>query len=360
MQKWSLEKAHHWQQNLPWLAGFNYLPRCAVNWTDMWQKETFAVEIIQQELGWAHDKGYNSLRTNLPFIVWQHDRDGLISRIEQFLEIAASNQIRVMLCLFDDCGFSGDEPYLGPQKAPQPLLHNSQAAASPGRKTVMNKSSWTELKRYVQDIVGHFKDDSRIFIWDLYNEPGNTMVFTLEGDKPVSTELEQFSLELMENTFSWAREINPTQPLTVGGWHVPVLEDAEYDEILAHTIDRRAFELSDIISFHAYCKTDRMARVYAIVSQYQRPLLCTEWLARHVKSEFASHLPFFAEHNIGIFQWGLVAGKTQTIYPWPIVTTQQADWQQLKFHDVLDENGDPFYPEEIELQKRIIAQQTKY
>lgn len=359
MQKWTPGQAKQWSKNLPWLAGFNYLPRTAVNWTEMWQKETFDPEIIQQELIWAHKQNYNALRTNLPFIIWQHDRNGLIQRIDQFLAIANDNNIRVMLCLFDDCGFSGDEPYLGQQKEPVPFLHNSQAAASPGRKTVMDKSTWPELKHYVQDIVANFKDDPRIFIWDLYNEPGNTMVFTPEGDKPVSSELEEYSLELMENTFSWVREINPSQPLTVGGWHVPVLEDAEYNEILVHPIDQKAFELSDIISFHAYCKTDRMAQVYDIVQKYQRPLLCTEWLARHVKSEFASHLPFFVKHNIGIFQWGLVEGKTQTVYPWPIVIKNTKDWQKLKFHDVMDAGGTPFYPEEMALLKHYVDETAK-
>jgi hypothetical protein len=35
-------------------------------------------------VAWAHDYGYNALRTNLPFIVWEADRDGLLSRIDTF------------------------------------------------------------------------------------------------------------------------------------------------------------------------------------------------------------------------------------------------------------------------------------
>lgn len=349
MQKWTEQQAHQWYESLPWLVGFNYLPRSAVNWTEMWQAETFDPAIIGQELAWASQLGYNCLRTNLPYIVWEHDRDGLLQRIDQFLSLAKLNNLRVMLCLFDDCGFSGEEPFVGRQKAPVPFLHNSQAAASPGRKTVMNKATWGNLKQYVQDIINRFGNDERIFIWDLYNEPGNTMVFTLDGDKPVSAKLEAYSLELMELAFAWVRELAPLQPLTVGGWHVPVLEDAEYSDILAHPIDKRAFELSDIISFHSYCKLDRMQMVLYIVGSYQRPLLCTEWLARHVKSEFNTHVPFFAKHKIGIFQWGLVEGKTQTTYPWPIVTKNTPDWQHLKFHDVMDSNGNVFYPQEIEL-----------
>ena len=58
------------------------------------------------------------------------DRDGLLTRIDTFLTLAKKHQIQVMLTLMDDCGFSGDEPYLGPQKPPVPGKHNSQAAAS--------------------------------------------------------------------------------------------------------------------------------------------------------------------------------------------------------------------------------------
>ena len=48
----------------------------------------------------------------------------------------------------------------------------------------------------------------------------------------------------------------------------------------------------------------------------ERPLLCTEYLARQLHSRFESHLPIFRERDIGAISWGLVSGKTQTIHPW--------------------------------------------
>lgn len=129
-EQWSREQAQTWYEQKGWLCGFNYLPSTAVNWTDIWQEETFDAVTIERELGWAAAAGYNTLRINLPFIVWEHDRDGLIARIDHFLAIAAGHGFSTMLTLMDDCGFSGDEPYLGPQKSPVPGKHNSQAAAS--------------------------------------------------------------------------------------------------------------------------------------------------------------------------------------------------------------------------------------
>ena len=37
----------------------------------------------------------------------------------------------VMLCLFDDCEFSGEAPFWGAQPTPKPGVHNSRALGSP-------------------------------------------------------------------------------------------------------------------------------------------------------------------------------------------------------------------------------------
>ncbi|EOJ9651489.1 1,4-beta-xylanase, partial [Enterobacter roggenkampii] len=146
-EQWSREQAQAWYQQKGWLCGFNYLPSTAVNWTDIWQAETFDAATIERELGWAAEAGYNTLRINLPFIVWEHDRDGLMARIDRFLTIADGHGFSTMLTLMDDCGFSGDEPYLGPQKPPVPGKHNSQAAASPGRDKVCDPDCWADIER---------------------------------------------------------------------------------------------------------------------------------------------------------------------------------------------------------------------
>ena len=49
--------------------------------------------------------------------------------------------------------------------------------------------------------------------------------------------------------------------------------------------------------------------------KFDRPVLCTEWLARHVGSVFEEQLPLFSAFNAGCYQWGLVRGKTQTTLP---------------------------------------------
>lgn len=355
--KWSQEMVWQWYDNLPWLCGFNYLPRTAVNYTDMWLADSFNLPIIDQEFGWANRAGFNSVRVVLSFIVWQADPVGMKKRLDQFLAVAQRHGLTVMLCPLDDCGFSGEHPYLGPQKPPIPGVHNSQAAASPGRNIVMDKQQWPAVKDYITDIVQAFKIDERILIWDLYNEPGNNMIFKAEGELAFDPALEQYSYELLLKLFAWVREIAPSQPLTVGGWHLPPAWEEDHEQALhTHFIDVKAFELSDIITFHAYCQAERLQHIIEKLRVHQRPILCTEWMARHAGSYIEEQLPIFHAEQIGCYQWGLVAGKTQTYIPWPAVLEKMSPENGIGntwFHDLLYEDGGYYSPSEIKLIQQL-------
>jgi len=321
--RWSREKAWEWYTTIGPIRGCNYLPRTAVNTTEMWQADTFDPSTIHQEFGWAHDAGFNSVRVFLQHLVWKHDPEGLKKRIDRFLTIADKHGIRTMLIFFCDCSFAGKEPYLGKQDDPVPGVHNSGWTPSPGLKRVTDRSIWPDLEEYVKDIVATFRQDKRVLIWDLYNEPGNSGM----GEK---------SLPLAEAAFSWARQANPSQPLTIGVW-------ADFTSPMS----KRIVELSDIISFHAYDDTDGVRSKIKLCQTQGRPLICTEWLRRQVGNTFASILPLFAEYNVGWYNWGLVAGRTQTYMPWG---SKKGDpmpkiWQ----HDIFHPDGRPYDPKEIEL-----------
>src|SRR5215467_706536 len=102
-QRWSEAKANAWYAQQPWLVGANYVPATAVNTIEMWQAETFDPQQIDKELGWAEDAGMNMMRVFLPYIVWDHDSEGLRQRIDAFLAIASKHHIRTVLVLFDSC-----------------------------------------------------------------------------------------------------------------------------------------------------------------------------------------------------------------------------------------------------------------
>ena len=342
MECWPRDEVSAWYANLPWLCGFNYLPRTAINWIELWQAETFDAATIEEELGWAADVGFNTLRTNLHSLVWQADPAGLRARIDRFLGIAARRGITTMLCPFDDCGFAGREPSLGPQGDPLPGVHNSAACASPGRAVVQAGSDRALLRDYVEDLVGHFRDDARIVAWDLYNEPGNDSLITASGGSRVTDSLLPHSMELVESTFAWARSKKPTQPLTVGVWN-PLWREA----------NARWIDLSDFVTFHNYLGLEALQAHVESLKRHGRPLVCTEWLARGLGSRVETHLPYFAGERIGCYHWGLVNGRTQTHFPWPGLESLYEGG--LWHHDLFHSDGSVYDAREIEIFRRFCA-----
>lgn len=356
--QWSKEKAWNWYRQHPWLCGFNYLPRTAVNYTDFWQ--SFDEPVIEQELGWARQVGFNSVRVVLSFLVWQADPADMRRRLARFLALAAANGLSVIPCPLDDCEFSGIRSHLGPQPAPAPGVHNSRANASPGRHLVMDRAQWPAIAHYVRDVVAHFAADERVLLWDLYNEPGNRSIFTADGERFFDARLEKFSLELMVRLFEWVRAVSPQQPLTVAGWHLPPSWEDTQADLHTHLIDLQAFALSDVISFHAYCRPERLRQVLDNLGDYGRPLFCTEWMARHAGSRIEEQLPIFAEHGVASYLWGLVNGKTQTHIPWPAVLEWLDGREGIAdtwFHDVLHPDGSPYDAREVAVIARLRAQE---
>jgi hypothetical protein len=330
--RWSVEQANEWYARQPWLVGCNFIPSNAINQLEMWQAETFDTTTIDRELGWAANIGFNTVRTFLHDLAWEADPDGFKQRISQFLEIASRHGIRPMVVIFDDCWNS--DPKIGRQPGPKPGVHNSGWVQSPGVAVAnLGESAWGRLETYVTDILSTFADDERILLWDLYNEPGNS------GNK-------EKSLPLVKAVFEWARLVNPSQPLTVGVW---------FDN---EPLNQFQLATSDVITFHHYWELDKLEREIQKLKAYGRPVVCTEWLARTTGSLVTTHLPLFARENVGCFNWGLVAGKTNTVYQWKELNPAQEiiDRQigpKVWFHDLFCADGTPYDQTEIEIFKKL-------
>ena len=328
--RWSVEKANAWYDRLPWLVGCNFIPSTAINQLEMWQAETFDPVTIDRELGWAAGIGFNTVRTYLHDLAWQVDPLGFKQRIDRFLEIAAGHSIRPIVVFFDDCW--NCDPRIGPQPAPKPGVHNSGWVQSPGNDVLhQGPAAWDRLENYVKEILCAFADDERILLWDLYNEPGN-------GGN------EDKSLPLLEAVFEWARAVNPIQPLSAGIW---------FENQLLNDFQLAA---SDVITFHHYWPAESLDRQIAALKVHGRPLICTEWMARSCGSLISTNLPVFAREKIGCLNWGLVAGKTNTIYPWqdlPGISTSVTRFTEaepeLWFHDLFRADGSPYDRDEVEL-----------
>lgn len=350
--RWSRRSALDWYDRQPWPCGFNYLPASAVNFVEMWQEETFDPGRIDRELSWAAALGLNALRTNLPFVVWEHGRDGLVRRLDMFLSIADRHGLKTMLCLLDDCEFSGRPPRIGSQPSIIAGVHNGGAVGSPGRALVTDRAKWPGIERYIRDIVGCFRTDDRISLWDVYNEPGNRLIFSSSGEHLYDSDFESYAHCLLMEAMTWCRDVSPSQPLTAGAWRVPPADEGIGERVYTHPTDIAALEISDVVTFHAYTSLARMKRIITELSEFGRPLLCTEWMARQAGSTISEQLPLFRANRIGAIQWGLVNGRTQTHLPWPklqvenrIEDPQNTEW----FHDLLHSDGRPYSTAETRL-----------
>jgi hypothetical protein len=295
----------------------------------MWQEETFDPETIDQELGWAGRLGYNGLRVFLSHMAWREDGDGALDRFERYLELATRHGQAVLPVLFDDVGFSGRQPYPGPQDEPAPGVHNSAWVPCPGHRIVEDPARWDEARAFVETVLRRFGRDGRLIGWDLYNEPGNAGM----GER---------SLPFMGAVFDWAREAAPDHPLTIGVW---IGRDGEFTPAMADL----AVSRSDVVTFHAYADAHGVRRIVGACEARAdgRPMLCTEWLHRPRGNTFAEVLPIFEANGIGWYHWGLVAGRTQTHLLWNHDRGEVSDGRWLA--DVLRPDGAPYDPEEMEL-----------
>ncbi|MBM3493985.1 MAG: hypothetical protein FJX72_06660 [Armatimonadetes bacterium] len=323
--RWSVERAQSWRQRTGQLLGCNFIPSTASNQLEMWQAETFDPATIDRELGYAAGLGMNAVRVYLHDLAWLTDSKGFMQRLRTFLGLASRHGIGVVLVLFDDCW--NPDPVIGPQEAPRPGVHNSRWLQSPGAKLAAEPLEWGPLADYVRSVVGALRSDRRVLVWDLFNEPGNS-------------ERGASSLPLLQCAFEWARSADPSQPLTVGVW--------------ADHASLNAFQLanSDVITLHNYGEADALRAQISDLRVHGRPLVCTEWMARP-GSTIPTHLPVFREERVGCLNWGLVAGKTQTIYPWrsPEGGPEPAVW----FHDLLRADGSPYDRKEAELMREFAA-----
>ncbi len=345
-ERWSADRANAWYAGLPWPAGANFVPSTASNQFEMWQAETWDPETIDRELGWAAGIGFNVMRVYLHDMLWAADAEGFEKRIDEYLAIADKHGIKTMLVLFDSVW--DPFPKLGPQKEPVPHVHNSRWLQSPHIDIQKDPSRYEELKPYVTGILTRFKDDPRVLAWDLFNEPGNPVPQYQPKEGWTREEKEQAHLILLGKIFDWAREVNPSQPLTVGVW-----VDVGRRTNPVPSLDKLMLERSDIITFHSYSPLPAVKTAVTWLKRSGRPIICTEYMSRGSGSTFETVMPYLKDQNVGAINWGLVDGRSQTIYPWDSWDKQYTAEPDPWFHDIFRKDGTPYDEKETTLIRKL-------
>lgn len=348
-EPWPAERARAWYAALPWIVGCNFIPSNAVNQLEMWQAETFDLELIHRELAMARGLGMNAVRVYLHDLAFAADPDGFLTRVEKFLGTASALGLRTLFVLFDDCWLPN--PGIGPQPAPVPGVHNSGWVQSPGIKAATSIHERPRLEKYVRSTLDAFGRDPRVLLWDLYNEVGNIFLLTLRRPwyskwPALFAQFLRFelflpaTLPLCLDAFAWARDAAPDQPLTASVYFP------------GPRLNHRLLSLSDVITFHNYENAHSLERQIQKLRKTGRPLICTEWLARTASSCVESHLPIFHRQRVGCLNWGLVSGKTQTIYSWEDSGGRD---NGIWFHDLLHKDGTPYSESEAETFRRLTS-----
>ena len=165
---------------------------------------------------------------------------------------------------------------------------------------------------------------------------------------------------MLNLVWEWALEVRPSQPLT-----------ACLDGSVGQEIIELNQKNSDVITFHTY-EGEKLQETIDRLKNFNRPLICTEYMAREFGSTFEFSLPIFKKNNIGCFNWGRVAGKSQTHFGWSRILDlkkkkEEGDFltedddipePELWVHDILRADGSPFSSEEAIFIKEMTASKT--
>ena len=344
MKKWSKERIWNWYNERTWIRGCNYMSSDCANRIDQWQALGFEerFKTTERELGLMADLGYNSIRIIPEFIVWNQEHDGFLERFDRYLDLCAKYGISCMVVLANDCMRpKGDEiNTLGEQKFDWGY-HGGRKRSQHGDFAGMGHHVLDEPDtaplyfEMVREIVDRYKSDERIIIWNVYNEVGNA-------------KRQDVSLPNLKRIFEIVRAIDPVQPLTCETWTL----NGDIEEL--PEVQKYGLEQSDLISFHSYGNYQSVIRQIKQLKQYDRPIICSEWLARCQHNNVFEIFPLFYLEKIGCYNWGFVAGKYQTYEPYNVVwddyeKNPNIDFDFTKwFHDLYRPNHKPYDPKEIE------------
>jgi Cellulase (glycosyl hydrolase family 5) len=347
--RWTAAQAADWQDQVGWLVGCNYVPAYASNQIEMWSADTFDAAAIDRELADAARLGFNALRVYLHDLAFAADPSGFLERVELFLGLAARHGLRVIAVIFDSVW--DPSPQVGRQRAPLPGVHNSGWVQSPGVAVLREPARFAALEAYVRAVVARFREDKRIVLWDLWNEPDNPNTNSY-GPYDLGTAKAGIVEPLLDLTFTWARAGGPAQPLTSGVW-AGCSSGAKLGSLQRLQLDR-----SDVVSFHCYEGPDVMAKRISEFGRFGRPLVCTEYMARSQGSTFEAILPLLRDEGTSAISWGLHRGRTQTHLAWDTWARPCLEEPDVWFHDILWPDGRPYRQEEADLIRRLAGAAT--
>ena len=265
------------------LRGFNYQPSYASRGFEVW--EYFDAESWRREIG--RGKQYfprmNAVRFWVDTQSYYCNPPAFKDKFEEAIRIIADCECKAMPTLFNRWHTLGGDHDVGGV-----YVDHFWKPCNLGA----NPSCFDD---YVRDIVSNHREDPRILMWDLCNEP---QLRTLEEmEQPVK----QAEYQWLSHVREVVRETCPNVPLTIGALHygdpVKILEP-----------------LMDVICCHPYHGWDdgKMAKaldeLVALANEKRKPLIANETccgsMDHMARSQIIkSTLHLLTQRNIGFMPW---------------------------------------------------------
>ena len=136
-------------------------------------------------------------------------------------------------------------------------------------------------------------------------------------------------------------QVNLSQPITAGVWNINLPK-----------LNKFQIENSDIITYHNYIDEVEHQNAVDTLKVLNRPMICTEYMARRNNSLFSNIMLILKRQNIGAINWGLVEGKSNTKYAWDEPLSNRAE-PKLWFHEIFRKDGTPYKQEEVDLIREL-------
>ena len=348
--QWTKEQAWEWYKKQPWIRGFNGYPSNCVNRIAMWQsyKHDEVIKQIEYEFDLARKTELNAVRAIIQFEVWLYEHDSFMANLEEYITLADKYGIKVMLTIGNDCTVPKElfiPAKMGEQNVDwgyhSGIFRGPHAGGYTDHGYMLPDEPDMQPKFFemVDEIAAKYAKDERLQIWDVWNEISNGK----RGD---------LSVPMMERCFEIIRSYDPIQPLTADVW-------AYNPETLEPSTpaQKRALELSDIITFHYYGSFQNMVRlIEKLKEDWDRPVINNEWLNRITHNNVDEIFPLFYLEEVGSYHWGLIQGFSQTYEPWGVYNKEIEDPEYAgphdltKFqHDLYRFNGRPYIAKEIQI-----------
>jgi hypothetical protein len=199
---------------------------------------------VKAELGKAHELGVNTVRITLPYdylslrdTVWgdkasERINGPIINLMTQFLQIAASYDMKVIFALFD-------------------ATDRIEELGDADKRIQLN---------YVQGLVEPFANDDRVLAWDLRNEPDNGVVGRRNPTLMIGW------LNMIAQA---VRSIDTRHPITVGM--------GNYENLWQAPRKLAVLDFVDFASFHSYDAGRFADQIGAVKAHTKLPILVSEF-----------------------------------------------------------------------------------